>query len=304
MNTRKFRQSYRLSILTVVLALSVTALGSLALAAGSSFFQGFEADASGWFGATRVASGTNGIISASGTWHAEATPGEFVAFTRWGGYGGIPGCSGNACAASFPVNGYITSIDIYLDADSITIANDTRFDFSSAINQPAGPHRRDFVFNAGFYNDTDTTGTGPRFVITGSNNAGRSGAFPKNPGRDPFTIADAGWYTFQHTFTDNGSGVLTVTLTIKDAAGTALHSWILSDPTDFINSTVGSNRYGAFALQEFSLLAIDNSSRFDLQSQPADKEQCKNDGWKLVVNGANAPFKNQGQCVKFVTTGK
>jgi hypothetical protein len=98
--------------------------------------------------------------------------------------------------------------------------------------------------------------------------------------------------------------VLTVALTIKDAAGTALHSWTLSDPNDVINTVVGSNRYGAFALQEFSLLAIDNSSRFDIQSQPADKEQCKNDGWKLVVNGANVPFKNQGQCVKFVQTGK
>jgi hypothetical protein len=303
-NTRKFWQLSRLGILTVIIALSVTALGSLALAAGSSFFQGFETDTSGWFGATRVASGTNGIMSASGSWHAEAASGDFVAFTRWGGYGGISGCSGSACAAQFPANGYVTSIDIFLDADSLTAANDTRFDFSSAINQPDGNHRRDFVFNAGFYTDTDTTGSGPRFVISGSNNAGRSGAFPKNPGRDPFTITDAGWYTFQHTFTNNGFGVLTVALTIKDAAGTAIHSWNLSDPNDVINTVVGSNRYGAFASQEFSLLAIDNSSRFDIQSQPADKDQCKNDGWKLLVNGANMPFKNQGQCVKFVQTGK
>jgi hypothetical protein len=57
-------------------------------------------------------------------------------------------------------------------------------------------------------------------------------------------------------------------------------------------------------LQEFPVLALDNSSRFDIMSQPADKEQCKNDGWKLIVNGANAPFKNQGACVKFVLTGK
>lgn len=242
-----------------------------------------------------------GIISASGSWHAEAAEG---AFTRWGGYGGIPGCGPSGCAASFPANGYITSIDIYLDAESLTRANDTRFDFSSAINDPSGAHRRDFVFNAGFYNDTDTTGAGPRFVITASNNAGRDSAFPKNPGRDPFTITNDGWYTFQHTFTDNGSGVLTVALTIKDAAGAVLHTWNLSDPSDSINGTVGSNRYGFFFVQEFSPLAIDNSSRFDMQSQPADKEQCKNDGWKLVVNGANVPFKNQGQCVKFVTTGK
>jgi hypothetical protein len=91
---------------------------------------------------------------------------------------------------------------------------------------------------------------------------------------------------------------------IKDAAGAVIHNWILSDPTDIINTTVGANRYGWFMLQEFSPLAIDNSSRFDIVSPSADKEQCKNDGWKLVVNGANAPFKNQGSCVKFVLTRK
>jgi hypothetical protein len=41
-NTRKFWQLSRLGILTVIIALSVTALGSLALAAGSSFFQGLK----------------------------------------------------------------------------------------------------------------------------------------------------------------------------------------------------------------------------------------------------------------------
>jgi len=298
-NPRNFWQKYKLAILTLTIALSVTTFGTLALAAGVSYFQGFETDASGWTGATRVASTTNAIISASGSWHAEVANG---AFTRWGGYGGIPGCS-IGCAAPFPQNGYVTSIDIYLEAESITRANDTRFDFSSAVNDPAGNHRRDFVFNAGFYNDAVAPGTGPRFVISASNNAGRDSSFPRNPGRDPFTIIDDGWYTFQHKFLDNGLGVLTVELTIKDAAGVTLHTWNLSDPTDVINTTVGSNRYGFFAQQELTPLAIDNSSRVDILSQPADKEQCKKDGWKLVVNGAGAPFRNQGQCVKFVTTG-
>ena len=112
-----------------------------------------------------------------------------------------------------------------------------------------------------------------------------------------------GWYTFQHTFTDN-AGVLSVELAIKDAAGTVLHTWTLTDPTDIINTTVGSNRYGWFPTQEFAPLAIDNAMRFDIKSQPTDKGQCKNDGWKLVVNGNGEDFKNQGQCVKFVNTGK
>jgi hypothetical protein len=298
-NPRNFSQKYKLAILALSIALSVTIFVTVALAAGLSYFQGFETDTTGWTGATRVASSTNAIISASGSWHAEVANG---AFTRWGGYGGIPGCS-SGCAAPFPQNGYVTSIDIFLEAESLTRGNDTRFDFSSAVNDPAGNHRRDFVFNAGFYSDGVAPGTGPRFVISASNNAGRSSSFPKNPGRDPFTIVDDGWYTFQHKFLDNGLGVLTVELTIKDAAGVTLHTWNLSDPTDVINTTVGSNRYGFFAQQELAPLAIDNSSRVDILSQPADKEQCKKDGWKLVVNGAGAPFKNQGQCVKFVTTG-
>ena len=100
--------------------------------------------------------------------------------------------------------------------------NDTRFDWTSAIGTPGCAHRRDFVFNAGFYTDTDTTGAGARFVISASNNAGRSGAFPKNPTRMPYTIDAEGWYTFEHRFRDNGFGVLAVDLTIKNALGVPL----------------------------------------------------------------------------------
>lgn len=299
MNTRKLRSTSRLGLTTAAFSLSVMIFGAMAMAAGLSYFQGFETDTTDWTATTRVSSGTNSIISASGSWHAEVASG---AFSRWGGYGGIAGCS-VGCVAPFPQNGYVTSVDIFLEAESLTRANDTRFDFTSAINTPAGAHRRDFAFNAGFYGDTDATGSGPRFVISASNNTGRANSFPKNPGRDPFAIVTDGWYTFQHTFTDN-AGVLSVELAIKDEAGAVLHTWTLSDPTDTVNINVGSNRYGWFPTQEFVPLAIDNASRFDIKSQPADKEQCKKDGWKLVVNANGEDFKNQGQCVKFVNTGK
>lgn len=308
MNTRKFSQTSRFGFLTVTIALSILMVGTIALAAGVSYFQGFETDTYDWSsGATRVASGTNGVPSAAGVWHAQTSGGTTNAsgaFTRWGGYGGNAGCASSACAAAtFPENGYVTSVDIYLGVNSLT-TNDTRFDWTSAISTPAGDHRRDFVFNAGFYNDTDFTGSGPRFVISASTNATRSGAFPKDPGKDPFTITTGGWYTFQHTFTDNGSGVLTVDLAIKDADGVTLHNWTLSDPSDIINSTVGSNRYGWFALQEIPNLAFDNASRYDILTQPTDKQQCKKGGWKQVVNGDGDAFKNQGQCIQFVTSGK
>jgi hypothetical protein len=217
-----------------VASLTVAVLS--ATAPPAAFFQGFETDNSGWdvFGAAytaeRVESGTNGVTSKTGGYHAEAVPGTRPA-TDWGGTTG-----------SF-FGGYTTSIDIYLDVDGAA-ANDTRFDFSSAVGTPANDHRRDFVFNAGFYNDTDATGTGNRFVISASNNAGRGGAYPKNPGREPFAITASGWYTFQHRFYDIGGRVLAVDLRILDASSQVLKTWTLSDPSDVIGTTVGGNQYG------------------------------------------------------------
>jgi len=225
----------------------------------AAYFQSFETDTAGWFGATRVMSGTHGVPSKTGAYHAEDGGG---AFTRWGGY-----------SQTFPVGGYTTSNDIYLDiaapymTGSLTpYSNDTRFDWSSAIGTLSCDHRRDFVFNAGFYTDTDSTGTGPRFVISASNNATRSGANPKNPGRDPFTINVEGWYTFEHRFYGVPGGQLFVDLTIKNSLGVPLHMWTLTDPTDIIGTTVGGNRYGWFVIDEFPVgLAFDNSALIGFQ---------------------------------------
>src|SRR5206468_5222849 len=111
----------------------------------ATFFQGFETDTAGWFGVTRVPTLTNGVPSKTGGFHAEDagdppnTSGN--AFTRWGGY-----------SATFPVGGYTTSVDVYLDilppymnGSVMPYTNDTRFDWSSAISTPGCVHRRDFV---------------------------------------------------------------------------------------------------------------------------------------------------------------
>ncbi len=36
----------------------------------------------------------------------------------------------------------------------------------------------------------------------------------------------------------------------------------------------------------------------------ANKNQCKNDGWKTRVRADNTSFKNQGDCIQYVNTGK
>jgi hypothetical protein len=160
---------------------------------------------------------------------------------------------------------------------------DQRFDWSSAINDTSGQHRRDFVFNVG----TEPTG----FVISGSNNATRCGAFPANPGRTPVHIVMSGWYTFEHTFAGVAGGPLVVTLRlINQATNTTVGTWVLADPSDIIGVTVGGNRYGWFAQNEIHLLAIDNSYRTGILSTPNCELKINDGGSIIALNGDVATF--------------
>lgn len=273
----------RISVFLVLFAALVFSVAGANASTPAPFSNGFETDTSGWFGSiTRVASGTNGVISASGSFHAEAA--DDSVFTQWGGY-----------TDTFPAGGYSTSLDIYLNVGG-GYANDTRFDWDSSVSDASGNFRRDFVFNCGYYNDTDATGSGSRFVCTASNSAGRGNSFPKNPGRSPYAITATGWYKFVHRFYDSG-GVLAVDLSIVDSGSNVLNTWTLSDATDVIDSTVGGNRYGWFPTNEFPFLAIDNSQLSVLVGPPTSKDQCKDEGWATFNNPA---FKNQSECVSFV----
>ena len=152
------------------LAFSVVMLmGVCAWAQTSNFSYGFEAvpGANEWSENIIVASGTNGITAATGSFYgnmpAPASPSQF---TRFGGYSSI-----------WPCNGYKTSIKMYLNL-SAGYANDTRLDYSSAVSSQAGAHLRDFMFHVGFYNNMDVTGPGAgtnRFIVGASNNS------PGNP---------------------------------------------------------------------------------------------------------------------------
>ena len=238
----------------LLLTCSTILLALPTLAALTPIYQnGFETDVAGWETPNRVASGSGGITSASGGFHATKAAGAGD-FTRWGGYNYG---AGNAVPTVF--QDYITKIDIYLDITG-GWANNTRFDFSSAINKSDGTFMRDFIFNAGFYNDTDgSPGSGTsRFVISASNNSQPGSAFAKNPGKSPIAISTSGWYTFEHRFYDN-AGVLAVEMSIKDASNSLINSWTLSNPADLIAGT-GGNRYGWFDYNQFSTLAFDNAS--------------------------------------------
>jgi hypothetical protein len=262
-----------LVIAAVTLTATVLTLGAFAAPAPAPYANGFEnaADVDGatypddaMHSVSRVASGTDGIDSAADAWHAAAAVGS-GAFTRYGGYSGV-----------FPTGGYTTSADIYLDTSLSTPGTDLRFDWDSAISNTSGTFRRDFVFNVG------TNGSGG-FVMSASNNAGRSGADPANPGRSPYTISTSGWYTFQHHFYDAGGDVLAVDLSVRNlGAATPLQTWTLTDPTDVIGTTVGGNQYGWLVNNELPL-ALDNVTRSGVTAPICTPTGFMRDGVELTA---------------------
>ncbi len=215
------------------------------------FDQGFETDADGILDAddvagfgdiTQVASGTDGVVSADGDFHAIVTQTGAGPFTRYGGYEGT---------YSGP---WTTSVDIYLDAtdDGGGWMAGEGFDFSSAANGSDGNHQRDYIFHV-----TQDTSTG-ELLINASNNTNFE------PREDLDTLAgtaqidEDGWYTFEHRFYDDG-GALAVDLKVFDADGDEIFSKTLSDPGDLIPTEIGGNRYGWFTnIDVDGGVAIDN----------------------------------------------
>src|ERR1041384_244546 len=125
----KATQLMILTIMVMTIALVLVQTVS-AGAPPAPYFNGFETDISGWNvnvsspadDPVRVVSGTNGIPASAGGWYAQTAASNPTAFTRWDGYSSI-----------FPSGGYSTLIDIYINVNG-GVANDTRFDFTSAIS--------------------------------------------------------------------------------------------------------------------------------------------------------------------------
>jgi hypothetical protein len=294
---RLLRQARLLAALAIFFALPT--LVASAAAPPGEYFNGFEVNPAGWFnfsGGTihREPSGyvssnmyATGVPSAAGDWHARLgidpspdscasgggpQPIHYGPYTNWGGY-----------SSFFPPGGYVTRVDVYLDVAWAGTHFDRRFDWASAVNTPSGSHRRDFVFNVG----TEPTG----FVISGSNNSTRCGAFPANPGRTPVHVMASGWYTFEHTFTGLTGGPLAVNMRlINKSTSATVGTWVLSDATDIIGSTVGGNRYGWFVQNEIDELAIDNSQRTGIVSTPGCEIKINDGGSITALNTDKATF--------------
>ncbi len=205
--------------------------------AQTSWYQDFESNVDGWFGdgtnygqIEQVASGTDGIASANGSFHATVEEISSGPFSRFDGY-----------RDQWPGE-WLAELDIYLDT---AWAAGSGFDLSVAATGTDGAHRRDFIFH-----------------VTGRANTLRVGGLILTPREDletlnNFEIASSGWYTFQHRFYNNG-GVLAVDLNLLDSSGNILFTETRSDAADLIPSVVGGNRYAWFTHVTGIGLAVDN----------------------------------------------
>ena len=229
------------------------------------------------------------ISSAGGTNHARLGRGDCVQEDAHAGGGPTARCYGpytfwgNDGQGNVWNGAYTTQVDIYLDTayananpdtyggnytgltapggSSDPTVKGTRFDFTSAINSSAplvngqATHLRDFGFNVSTgYVDDGCDG----FMITGQTVVNRINANPNIGGHNPQCIDQGGWYTFKHSFTEEG-GFLKVVMDVIPAGQTQpAATWTITgiDPI----STVGCNRYGWFSNQEIFGLPIDNAS--------------------------------------------
>ena len=194
-------------------AVSAMCVLGAAASATTVWSQGFEADTAGWFDSgsawvgnmTRVASGTNGIASASGGFHAIATN---------GGTNSAPYSNFDTRRNAWPAGGFRAAIDVYLD---MSMSAGEGFDYSVAANNQSGDHRRDFIFHAKRSADG--------ILIGGSNNTDVVAGVrvPKqNFGSNFYLVEQSGWFTFEHVFREAGDGSLAVDLNLLDSGGNVL----------------------------------------------------------------------------------
>lgn len=211
--------------------------------------QDFESDTgawsdsnSGWYGtATQVASGTDGIASASGDYHV-VLEGEATGDNDWELTQGPFDTLMNAGEVAFEP--YTVSIEIYLDpqADGGSgWADGEGFDYSVASNRADDSgFLADFIFHV-----TQDTGSGEMFVFA-SNNTNFTPREDLDAQAGSAAIDEDGWYTFEHHFYENGAGDLAVDMVVLNEEDEIVFSMTRTSPSFDIADVNGEPRYAWF----------------------------------------------------------
>jgi hypothetical protein len=208
--------------------------------------QGFEGDDGGWLDnddlagygyLSRVPSGSGGIASASGGFHAiaEGFEDDCPAYQT-----SVPSCFYGPFSR-FDMYRYAwpgtwtAEVDVYLDP---AWAAGEGFDYSVAAAGTDGTHQRDFIFHI-----AKDISTGD--LLVGASNNTNFAPRQDLESIDHYTVTTAGWYTLQHVYRDQG-GTLAVDLNLLDSGGNVLSTETRNDASDLIPAEVGGNFYAWF----------------------------------------------------------
>ena len=165
------------------------------------------------------------------------------------------------------------------------------FDYTVASWGSDDSHQRDFIFHL-----TKDTSTGA-LLVGGSNNTNFT---PREDleNINSYEVTEAGWYTLQHRFYDDNEA-LSVDLNLFDSSGSNLFTETRTNAADLIPAEVGGNGYSWFTfISVEGGIEVDNHSLYKIFGTPETKKDCKKGGWEEFG------FRNQGQCIRFVNTGK
>ena len=262
-----------------------------------NFFQGFEVDTVDWVASqaiTRVPSGGGvlGLPSSSGNFHAEienlhdgfSTDFGDAGFSFYGG------------ADSVYHGDFYQSIDVYIDVDWTP---PTPFPGIVAF----------WIDMTPFHADPGNFGAEHNFRLKAL--GGSVEVYVDGQTSPIATLTSSGWYTFLMTWEKaaNPADPVITNMNVYDSSqnlqGTT--QVIANSPGGpFASSDLRGNGYVWITVWQNGfaddVLAIDNQQTGLLP--PTSKDQCKKGGWQLLSRLDGTPFKNQGDCIQYVNTGK
>lgn len=266
-----------------------------------NYFQGFEVSTGDWKASqaiTRVPSsgGLLGLSSSSGRYHAELQnqPDGYQTPFGDGGYSFFGG-KGQTYAGDF-----YQAVDVYINAEwDLPIPYPTLDAFWIDMT----PHHAD-PNNYGAEHNFRIRATGSAVEVRVD---GQTTPIA--------TISNSGWYTFVMTWQKAAVSTdpVITDMTVYNAAHSRVGGTqvIANSPGGpMLSSDLLGNGYVWITVWQngFSrdVLAIDNqrTGLLPWRPFPTSIEQCKNGGWQSLSQADGTAFKNQGDCIQFVNTGK
>jgi hypothetical protein len=163
-------------------------------------------------------------------------------------------------------------VDVYLDptaaVDFATNNGGYGFELSQATTDTSGNYyAQDNVFHVGAYDDgtqyhLGVTANPAHHATSGDNNDPSWYAQDAyNKGTSLYTVTEAGWYTFQYTFSEAAGDIEAINFSMFDDSGVLVYSF--DDQWAYAASQMGGNSYLWFIGREpdytdYSALQIDN----------------------------------------------